>query len=423
MTGYWLDLALVGVLVLVNGLLSGSEAAFISLGEGQLREMERRGGRSDRIVVRLAREPNRFLATIQLGITLAGFLASATAAVSLAQPLESRLQFLGGAAAPVSIAAVTILVTASTLVVGELAPKRLGMQYARRWAALVAPVLRALAIAATPVVWALGQATDIVVRLLGGDPDVGKGEMTFGELRELIAGHSELNPEQRKIISGALEIHERALREVVVPRPRVFRLQADLPVPQALTALAASGHTRAPVVPSGELDDAIGVVHLRDLLGSTGTVADVARPALLLPDSLRVTAAMSRLMDEREQFALVIGERGGVTGIVALEDLLEEVVGEIYDEQDKDVRAVRVLADGSRILPGSFPIHDLVDVGVDASSLPSGDYTTVAGLMLSILGRIPIGPGDHVQIAGYRFDVTAVDGHAIAEVRLWPQPQ
>src|SRR5690606_16074483 len=164
--------------------------------------MERRGGRSDRIVVRLAREPNRFLATIQLGITLAGFLASATAAVSLAQPLESRLQFLGGAAAPVSIAAVTILVTAPPLVVGDLAPKRLGMQYARRWAALVAPVLRALAIAATPVVWALGQATDIVVRLLGGDPDVGKGEMTFGELRELIAGHSELNPEQRKIISG-----------------------------------------------------------------------------------------------------------------------------------------------------------------------------------------------------------------------------
>lgn len=423
MTGYWLDLALVGVLVLVNGLLSGSEAAFISLGEGQLREMERRGGRSDRIVVHLAREPNRFLATIQLGITLAGFLASATAAVSLAKPLESRLQFLGGAAAAVSIAAVTILVTASTLVVGELVPKRLGMQYARRWAALVAPVLRALAIAATPVVWALGQATDIVVRLLGGDPDVGKGEMTFGELRELIAGHSELNPEQRKIISGALEIHERALREVVVPRPRVFRLHADLPVPQALTALAASGHTRAPVAPSGELDDTVGVVHLRDLLGSTGTVADVARPALLLPDSLRVTAAMTRLMDEREQFALVIGERGGVTGIVALEDLLEEVVGEIYDEQDKDVRAVRVLPDGSRILPGSFPLHDLVDVGVDASGLPGGDYTTIAGLILSILGRIPSGPGDHVQIAGYRFDVTAVAGHAIAEVRLWPQPQ
>ncbi|MGQ9351183.1 hemolysin family protein [Mycolicibacterium gilvum] len=422
MDGYWLDLALVAVLVLVNGLLSGSEAAFISLGEGQLREMERRGTRRDRIVVDLAREPNRFLATIQLGITLAGFLASATAAVSLAEPVESRLRFLGGAAAAVSIAAVTIVVTASTLVFGELAPKRLGMQYARRWAGLVAPLLRFLAIVTKPVIWGLGQATDIAVRVVGGDPDVGKKEPTFGELRELIAGHSGLNPEQRTIISGALEIHERSLREIVVPRPRVFRLRADLPVPQALHALAASGHTRAPVVPTGELDDAVGVVHLRDLLGPGGTVADVARPALLLPDSLRVTAALSRLMDEHEQFALVIGERGGVSGIVALEDLLEEVVGEIYDEQDKDIRAARLLPDGSRILPGSFPIHDLVDVGVDGSRLPRGNHTTVAGLILDSLGRIPEGPGDRVEIGGYRWEVTAVDAHAIAEVRVVPSP-
>lgn len=220
MNGYWLDLALVALLVLVNGLLSGSEAAFISLGEGQLRDMQRRGGRAERAVVRLAREPNRFLATIQLGITLAGFLASAAAAVSLAGPLQARLEFLGRAAGVVSITTVTVLVTAATLVVGELAPKRLGMQYARRWAVLVAPLLRAMALVATPVVWLLGRATDLVVRVLGGDPDVGKKEPTFGELRELIVAHSGLNDEQRKIISGALEIHERALREVVVPEPR-----------------------------------------------------------------------------------------------------------------------------------------------------------------------------------------------------------
>ncbi|CAN3127458.1 hemolysin family protein [Mycobacterium sp. smrl_JER01] len=421
MNGYWLDLALVALLVLVNGLLSGSEAAFISLGEGQLRDMQRRGGRAERAVVRLAREPNRFLATIQLGITLAGFLASAAAAVSLAGPLQARLEFLGRAAGVVSITTVTVLVTAATLVVGELAPKRLGMQYARRWAVLVAPLLRAMALVATPVVWLLGRATDLVVRVLGGDPDVGKKEPTFGELRELIVAHSGLNDEQRKIISGALEIHERALREVVVPRTSVFRLRADLPVPQALTALARSGHTRAPVVPAGELDDAIGVVHLRDLLGRTGTVADVVRPALLLPDSLRVTGAMSRLMAEREQFALVVAERGGIAGVVALEDLLEELVGEIYDEEDEDVRAVRVLPDGSRLLPGSFPIHDLVDLGVDPSQLPEGDYTTIAGLILSRLGRIPTRAGDQVHIGGYRFEVTAVDRHAITEVRLGVQ--
>ncbi|PRC46484.1 HlyC/CorC family transporter, partial [Mycobacterium sp. ITM-2017-0098] len=289
--------------------------------EGQLRELERRGDRRARIVVHLAREPNRFLATVQLGITLAGFLASATAAVSLAAPLEAQLQFLGTAAGAVSIAVVTVLVTATTLVIGELAPKRLGMQYARRWASLVAVPLKTMAMLATPAVWALGKATDLVVRLLGGNPAIGKEELTFGELRELVISHSGLSAEQRKIISGPLEIHERALREVVVPRTSVFRLRADSPVAQARMELAASGHTRAPVVPSGELDDTIGVVHLRDLLVAGGTVADVARPAILLPDSLRVTAAMNRLMAEHEQFALVISERGGVAGIIALEDL------------------------------------------------------------------------------------------------------
>lgn len=418
MDGYWFDLALVSSLILLNGVLSGSEAAFISLAEGQLRELERRGGRRDLLVVNLARDPNRLLGTVQLGITLAGFFASAAAAVSLAEPLADRLVLLGSAAGSVSIAVVTVLVTAVTLVAGELAPKRLGMQYSRRWAVLVAGPLSALATLAGPVVWALGKATDVVVRLVGGDPAIGKRELTFGELRELIATHTRLSVEQRRIISGALEIHERALREVVVPRTSVFRLRADLPVGQGRNALAESGHTRAPVVASNDLDDAIGVVHLRDLLGMSGTVADMARPILSLPDSLRVTDAMSVLMTKHEQIALVIAERGGVAGIVALEDLLEEIVGEIYDEQDKDIRSVRTLPDGSRILPGSFPIHDLVDVGVDVSALPGGDYTTVAGLVLSVLGRIPTDPGDHIDAAGHRFEVTAVKGRAISEIKL-----
>ncbi len=422
MGGYWFDVTLVLFLVLVNGLLSGSEAAFISLREGQLRDLERRGGRRDRLVVRLAREPNRFLATIQLGITLAGFLASATAAVTLAQPLTTRLHFLGAAAEVAGIAIVTVIVTASTLVVGELAPKRLAMQYARRWAVIVASPLNALSVLAAPVVWLLGKATDLVVRLLGGNPRVGREELTFDELRQLISSHQGLTGEQRTIISGALEIHERVLREVVVPRTAVFRLNADMPIVAARAALADSSHTRAPVVPAGELDDTIGVVHLRDLLGAAGTVSDVVRPALRLPDSVRVTAALNRLLAEHEQFALVIGERGGVSGIVTLEDLLEEIVGEIYDEADEDIRSVRVTPDGGRILPGAFPVHDLADIGVEIADLPPGRYTTVAGLVLAVLGRIPSAPGDHINVPGYRIEVRGVDRHAITEVRLIPRP-
>lgn len=422
MNDYWLNVALVAALVLVNGLLSGSEAAFISLREGQLRELEHRGGRRNHTVVGLAREPNRYLATIQLGITLAGFLASATAAVTLAEPLAPVLSFLGpGAQTAVSIAVVTVVLAGVTLVFGELAPKRLAMQYARRWALVVAAPLSALSAVAAPIAWILGRATDLVVRILGGDPAVGREELTIEEFGQLIAGLGGLTAEQRTIMSGALEIHERSLREVIVPRTAVFRLNGDLSLPRARTDLAASGHTRAPVVRSGELDDAVGVVHLRDLLGDSGNVVAVARPVLRLPDSLRVTAALRQLLAEHEHLALVVGERGGVDGIVTLEDLLEEIVGEIYDEADEDIRTVEALPDGSRKLPGTFPIHDLADIGIEFVSAPAGDYTTIAGLVLSLLGRIPTAPGDCIDLPPYRLVVTGVGRHAITEVRILPR--
>ena len=417
---YWFDVALIAVLMLVNGAFAGSEIALISLREGQLRALERRATRRDRTLVRLARDPNRFLGTIQLGITLAGYLASATAAVTLAQPLMSSLSFLGDAANVVAIALITFILTAVNLVVGELAPKRLGMQYARQWSGLVASPLNILATVSRPLTWLLGKATDVVVRLLGGDPSISREQLSPDELRELVVGHPGLTAEQRTIITGALEIHERALREVLVPRRAVITLRDDTPVEQARTTLAESGHSRAPVVHFRELDDVVGVVHLRDLLGEHATVAEVARPAVQLPDSLRVSDALRRFKAEREQFAVVIDERGGVAGIVTLEDLLEEIVGEIYDETDRDVLAVRTMPDGSLVLPGTFPIHDLPDINVDISD-SARDYTTIAGLVLAALGRIPTTAGDRVELANWTIEVTGTSHHAITEVRLTPR--
>lgn len=418
MTQYWPEAMLVVALVVVNGLLAGTEAAYISLREGQLHEFDSRGTRRGRLAAHMAREPNRFLTTIQIGITLAGFLASATAAVTLAEPLVDHLSFLGDAAEIVGVTGVTVLVAIVTLVVGELAPKRLAMQYARRWAFETAMPLELLSVITRPVAWFLGKATDVVVRLLGGDPNVGREESTVDELRQLVAGHRGLSTEQRTIITGALEIHGRRLREVIVPRPAVWRLEASLPVTQARLQLAASGHVRAPVVDSGELDDVIGVVHLRDLLGSSGIVAEVMHSVLRLPDSLRVSSVLSQFMAEHEHFAMVVDERGGVAGIVTLEDLLEEIVGEIYDEADRDILSVKPMPDGSLLLPGTFPIHDLPDIGVDLASVPQGNYTTIAGLVLAVIGRVPTAPGDRVDLSTYTIEVTAVRRNSITEVRL-----
>jgi putative hemolysin len=165
----------------------------------------------------------------------------------------------------------------------------------------------------------------------------------------------------------------------------------------------------------------VGVVHLRDLFADHRTVAEAARSALQLPDSLRVSDALQRFKAEREHFALVIDERGGVAGIVTLEDLLEEIVGEIYDETDRDVLAVRPMPDGSLVLPGTFPIHDLPDINVDVTDAAAGDYTTIAGLILATLGRIPTTPGDRVELAQWTIEVTKTAHHAITEVRLRPR--
>ncbi|THV31418.1 hemolysin family protein [Glycomyces paridis] len=423
MDGYGFNLALVGVLVLLNALFAGSEMALVSLREGQLRALEREPGAGPRTLVRLARDPNRFLATIQIGITLAGFLASATAAVSLAEPLVPALSFLGGAADAVAVGLVTVVLTFFTLVLGELAPKRIAMQSSLRWALIAARPLNFLSAVSRPVVWALSASTNLVVRAFGVGTATDSEQMSPSELRELVSGQRALNPEQREIIVGALEIHARRLREVLVPRRAVFTLKADTDVREARVLLAASGHSRAPVTGPTGLDDVLGVVHLRDLLDDANGLTEAMREPVVFPESLRVTDALRRFKADHEQFAVVVDEHGGIGGIVTLEDLLEEFVGEIYDEADRDVIGVRHLPDGSMAVPGVFPVHDLEDLGVELADPPEGTYTTVAGLVLARLGRLPEAAGDTVRVSGWEFAVAAVEQHAITAVRIRRAPR
>ncbi len=413
------EIILVLVLVLVNAVFSGSEMALVQLRESQIQRLERQSKRG-RVLGRLTRDPNRFLATIQIGITLAGFLASAAAAVSLSKPLVEPLSFLGAAAQPTSIVLVTIALTFVTLVIGELAPKRIAMQRTEGWAMLVARPLDVLSMISRPAVWLLGVSTDLVVRLAGGDPNAQREEVSTEEIRDMVAAQQDFSAEQRTIISGAFEIADRILREILVPRRDVLTLPAGAKAGDALRMLIEGGHSRAPVVGPAGLDDVIGVVHLRDLVDASGPVDSLARTCLFLPETLRVSDALRQLRLEHQQLAMVVDERGAIDGIITMEDLVEEIVGEIYDETDRDVQAVVREPDGALLMPGSFPIHDLPDVGFDGGPSEDGDYTTVAGMVLAALGHIPTEPGEVVTLPEFTAEVVEVTGRAITRVRVRP---
>lgn len=409
------QLALVAGLVLLNGALAGSEIALISLRDSQVRAMHRRGGAGE-IVARLTSDPNRFLATIQIGITLAGFLASATAAVTLAEPLIPLFGFAGDAADTVAIVTVTLILSFLTLVLGELAPKRLALQRAEAWSLVVARPLRWLEIASRPAVWLLSLATDLVVRILGGEPGVSRDAVDLEEVKDIVMSNRSLSEPHQEVLVGAVEVAERSLREVLVPRPDVVSLPAHLPVETGVETMLETGHSRAPVIEGDDLDHAIGVAHLRDLVAAAPgtTIGRVAGPAEAMPESVPVLRALRRLQEARQQMALVIDEFGGVAGIITIEDLLEEVVGEIYDETDRDIRSVQRDAEGV-VVTGRFPVHDLVDLGIH---VPTGDYTTVSGFVQDRLGAIPEREGESFEFGGWRVTVLGMRGRAIDRARF-----
>ena len=248
---------------------------------------------------------------------------------------------------------------------------------------------------------------------MGGDPGARRDEATEEELRDVLATTRRFSPHQRRIIAGALDIAERPLRDILVPRRDVVTIDAHTSARDALEILRVSGHSRAPVF-TGDLDNVSGVVHLRVLVDGTAPVGELAHPAVALPESINTLEALRQGQAAHEAMATVTNEFGGTEGIVTIEDLIEEIVGEIYDESDRDVRSVEREHDGSLLLPDSFPMHDLEDLEVD---LPEGEYSTVAGLVLQRLGHLP-GPGESINVNGWQLDVVAVKGRAIDGVRL-----
>src|SRR3954471_3933211 len=335
----WADVALVLAFVVLGGLFAAAEMALVSLRPGQVSRLAQRGRRG-RKVADLVEDPNRFLSAVQIGVTLAGFFSSAVGAVTLAEPVAMLLRNAGlgpSLADTVALVAVTVVVAYVSLVLGELAPKRIALQRAEGVARLAAVPVDALARLARPLIWLLGRSSDLVVRLTGGDPRQGREVVTEEELRDLVAQNEELTLDERRLIAEVLDAGDRPIREIMIPRLDVSALQVDLAVPEAVRATSGKPWSRYPVVDGG-LDDVVGFVHLRDLLTApdpAARVGSLARPVVRLPDSRRALPALAEMRRDGAHLAVVVDEYGGSAGIVTLEDLIEELVGDITDEFDE----------------------------------------------------------------------------------------
>jgi putative hemolysin len=302
-------------------------------------------------------------------------------------------------------------------------PKRLALQRTESIALALGPSVDRMARLSRPIIWVLSVSTNLVVRLLGGDPDAQREQITDEELRELVGSHHTLGEEERQIVEEVFEAGDRQLREVMVPRTDVAFLDASMPVYKAVKEALTMPHSRYPVI-RGSSDDVIGFVHVRDLLDpemakSNVKVSELTRDILTLPWTRPILSALSDLRREGMHLAMVADEYGGTAGIVTMEDLVEELIGDIRDEYDTDESDSTHLVSGEVEVDGLINLDDFEDeTGI---ALPDGPYETVAGFLMASLGRIPA-PGDAVQHEQFLITELVVDGRRVSRVRVEAVP-
>jgi putative hemolysin len=406
MTGVVLNILLILLLVLIGAVFVAAEIALVSLRESQVSQLVHRGKRGQ-LVAKLTSNPNIFLSAVQVGVTLSGFLAAAFGAAKLSDDLAPRLERLGfstGVAATISLVLITIVISYVSIVVGELTAKRLALQRAEGVALALAPVVDFTARIARPVIWLLGVSTNVLVRIVGGDPKVSREEVTNEEIRAMVSGSTTLGDEERRIVEDVFAAGERGLREVMLPRTEVDFLPGDMPAHRAVREVIKAPHSRYPVI-GDSVDDVIGFVHVRDLLdpdlsSRTTPVSEVARPILSMPDTVRVLRALSDMRRSSAHLAIVLDEYGGTAGIVTMEDLVEELIGDITDEYDVVVEE-RVGIRGDLVIDGLTTLDDFAEK--TGLVLPEGPYDTLAGFFIARLGQLP-NVGDAVSL-----ELTSVD--------------
>lgn len=419
-----LEILIIILLVLVNGVFAMSELAIVSARRSRLQAEQRRGSVGAAAALALAEDPQRFLPTVQVGITMVGVLAGAFGGARLGAKLGEVLATIPGMAAyahEVAFALVVLLITYLSLILGELVPKQLALRHPERIASLVARPLSGLARVSGPVVWLLGHSSALVLRAFGATRSVNQG-VTEEEVKAVVAEGAQagaLETEERHMIERVLRLADKPVRALMTPRPEVAWIdQADTP-DMVAERLRAETVTRF-VVSDGRVDNVVGLVIAKDLLdqllrGETLSLAAALRQPMVLPDTLSALDAMERLKGDRLGLALVMDEYGSFEGVVTASDLLEAIIGELEPPPPPGAAGAVTRHDGSLLLDGMLPSDEL-RARLDLPQLPAaGTYHTVAGLMLALLKRVPK-EGDRIAWAGWRFEIIDMDGRRVDKV-------
>jgi putative hemolysin len=422
MSSIWINVLVIAVLVLFGGCFVMAELALVSLRDSQVTRLGQESGRRGVRLVALTSNPNRFLAAAQIAVTLAGFMSAAFGEAQIAPhvvPIVVGWGVSESVAEVIVLLVVTSIIAYFSLVIGELVPKRIALQRAESIALVSAAPIDIIATMLRPVIALLSVSTDFVVRILGMDPKAGRDAISGAELRDLVAAHEDLTTEERELIDDVFDAGDRELREVMIPRTEVDFLDAEMPVRKAAAVVADQPHSRYPVIRDSS-DDVIGFVHVRDILAPDVVnrsirVGDLAREITSFPGSKEVLRTLTEMRRLGQHLAIVQDEYGGTAGIVTMEDLVEELIGDIRDEYDVAAPVDRIAEFGVSTVDGLLNLEDFADdTGVD---LPEGPYETVAGFVISRLGRVPL-LGDVVVEGDHQFEVAELDGRRVSRVAV-----
>ena len=423
----FIELFIILLLILINGYFSASEIALISLRKSRVRHLVKSGNRAARRVQLLQEEPERFLATVQIGVTLVGTLASALGgviAIERITPLlrEVPLEFISRAAEPIAVGLVVSVITYVTLVAGELVPKSIAIRYSERISFITAAPIDALSRIFRYVLKVLTASNNMVLGLFGIPAEQEPALISEDEVKYLIregrkSGVFETSEED--LIHSVFKFTDTVVREVMVPRTDIIGVESGSGIDAILRTMNEKGYSRLPVY-SGTIDNVAGVVNLKDILAlhmqdRPFVLDQVLRKPYVVPPNKKVSVLLKEMRERRIHLALVGDEYGGIDGLVTMEDLIEEIVGDIRDEQEKELREIDEVAANRYIVEGKTDIGKLNDkLGL---KLPEDEFETVGGFVLGLFGRLPA-EGDQVRFENLLFTVLRLRKNRIARIRI-----